>query len=136
MNNAKPKKNEGIPLYASKVAAGFPLPGDDLVERALDLNTLLIENPTATFFVRAEGDSMIGAGINSGDILIVDRSKAVSNGSIVVAALHGELIVKRVQKKGQKTFLVYENEAYAPLHVEGNDDCFVWGVVTSAITQF
>ena len=131
------KKDDTKPLlYTAKVAAGFPLQGDDSVERALDLNTLLIGNPTATFFVRAEGDSMEGSGINSGDILVVDRSLQVRDGAIVVAALFGELIVKRVKKKGPETLLVSDNKEYEPILVSGNDECHIWGTVTASITQF
>jgi DNA polymerase V len=124
------------PLYTAKVAAGFPLPGDDSVERALSLDSLLIENSTATFFVRAEGDSMEGIGIMSGDILVVDRSKPAVHGSVVVAALFGDLVVKRLQKKGEKTYLVSENEKYEPILLGENDDCHVWGVVIASVTRF
>ena len=82
-------KKQHSPLYASRPAAGFPAPGDDLVEKPLDLNDLLIDNPTATFFVRVAGDSMEGAKIFDGDVLVVDRSVAPTDGSIVVAAVYG-----------------------------------------------
>ena len=116
-------------LYATSPAAGFPAPGDDLVEKPLDLNDLLIDNPTATFFVRVEGDSMEGAKIFSGDILVVDRSVAATTGKIVVAAVYGEMVVKRLLITKTGTTLVSENEAYESIHVSNNDDCFIWGVV-------
>ncbi len=124
------------PLYASRPAAGFPAPGDDLVEKPLDLNDLLIDNPDATFFVRVEGDSMEGAGIFSGDILIVDRSIQAASGHIVVAAVYGEMVVKRLAREGDTLLLVSENAAYAPIRLNEAEDCFVWGVVTGSVRTF
>lgn len=120
-------------LYATRPAAGFPAPGDDLVEKPLDINDLLIDNPTATFFVKVEGDSMEGAKIFSGDILVVDRSVTPSSGTIVVAAVYGEMVVKRLLIKPDGTFLVSEKEGYEPIVVSNNDDCFVWGVVVGSV---
>jgi len=137
MPKKKEQNTDKAPLlYTAKAAAGFPLPGDDSVERALDLNALLIDNPTSTFFVRAEGNSMEGSGIISGDILVVDRSVEVKEGAIVVAALFGELVVKRIRKKGGATYLVSDNEAYEPILVSGTDECHIWGTVTASVTQF
>lgn len=125
-----------LPLYASHPAAGFPAPGDDMVEKSLNLNDLLITHPASTFFVRVEGDSMEGAGIFSGDILVVDRAVSVQSGSIVVAAVYGELVVKRYVVKLGRAVLLSENEAYAPITVADADDVFVWGVVTGSVRQF
>ena len=121
--------HQTAPLYASQPAAGFPAPGDDMVEKPLDLNDLLIDNPTATFFVRVSGDSMEGARIFDGDILVVDRSVTPEDGSIVVAAVFGEMVVKRLKKFPQKALLISENEAYAPIEIGDVDDIFIWGVV-------
>lgn len=120
------------PLYASQPAAGFPAPGDDMVEKPLDLNDLLVENPTATFFVRVSGDSMEGARIFDGDILVVDRSVTPLDSSIVVAAVFGELVVKRLRLYPHKAVLASENDAYAPIEITGADDIFIWGVVTGS----
>ncbi len=124
------------PLYSSQPAAGFPAPGDDLVERPLDLNDLLIENPTATFFVRVSGDSMEGAKIFAGDILVVDRGLTPSSGSIVVAAVYGELVVKRLQKTNKGMVLASENPDYEPIIVNEAEDCYIWGVVTGSARIF
>lgn len=124
------------PLYASRPAAGFPAPGDDLVEKPLDLNDLLIDNPTATFFVRVEGDSMEGAKIFSGDILVVDRSVPVSNGVIVVAAVYGEMVVKRLEVTASRTRLLSEQSGYEPIDIRDNEDCYVWGVVIGSVRVF
>jgi DNA polymerase V len=120
-------------LYATSPSAGFPAPGDDLVEKPLDINDLLIDNPTATFFVKVEGDSMEGAKIFSGDILVVDRSVTPVTGKIVVAAVYGEMVVKRLLIQPKGTFLMSEKEGYEPITVSNNDDCFVWGVVVGSV---
>ncbi len=124
------------PLFASRPAAGFPAPGDDEVERPLDLNDLLIDNPDATFFVRVEGDSMEGVGIFSGDILIVDRSVEPRSGHIVVAAVYGEMVVKRLRVAGTTLLLTSENDAYEPIMVNEAEDCCIWGVVTGSVRTF
>ncbi len=116
-------------LFASQPAAGFPAPGDDLVEAPLDLNDLLIDNPTATFFVRVSGDSMEGAKIFAGDVLVVDRSRAPVDGSIVVAAVYGELVVKRVRKTKAGIALMSEQVGYEPIEIGESEEVFVWGVV-------
>ena len=122
-----------LPLYSSKVPAGFPSPADDHMEGKLDLNTHLVKHPTATFFVKASGDSMIGAGIHDGDILVVDRSLEPRQSRIVIAAVDGQLTVKRLKKKGKKIFLVPENKKFRPIELNENNDVKVWGVVTSVI---
>ncbi len=121
------------PLFAGSVSAGFPSPADDYIEGKLDLNEYLIQHPAATFFVRADGDSMIDAGIHPGDILIVDRAIEPVDNSVVIAAVHGELTVKRIRKSGSKLFLVPENICYEPLEVTEEMDVEVWGVVTTVI---
>src|SRR3989338_5641404 len=120
-------------LYAARPAAGFPASGDGLVEKPLDINDLLIDNPTATVFVKVEGDSMEGAKIFSGDILVVDRSVTPTTGKIVVAAVYGEMVVKRLVIQSNGTFLMSEKEWYEPIVVSNNDDCFVWGVVVGSV---
>jgi DNA polymerase V len=138
---ARPKvAPQAIPLYASRPAAGFPAPGDDLVERVLDINDLVVKHPTATFFVRVEGDSMTGAGIFSGDVLVVDRSIDPKDGHIVVAAVNGELVVKRlsIERKGLRPLLrlISENDNYEPITVGDGEECFIWGVVVGSVRQF
>ncbi|KXJ41558.1 MAG: DNA polymerase V [Methylothermaceae bacteria B42] len=123
-----------LPLFSSKVAAGFPSPADDAVERALDLNELLIKRPAATFFVRVEGESMIGAGIYPNDILVVDRSLEPMPGRIVICALNGELAVKRLKSiENQRVILASENPDYPDIEVEEEVDFVIWGVVTNVV---
>ena len=121
------------PLYASRVQAGFPSPADDYIEDHLDLNTYLIKHPAATFFVRAEGQSMIGANIQSGDLLIVDRSIPATHGKIVIAAIQGELTVKRLYQQHNKVQLLPENSEFQPIDISENSDLVIWGVVTHII---
>ena len=121
-----------FPLYASRVPAGFPSPADDYVDKRLDLNDL-IERPAATFFVTVTGDSMTGASIHDGDLLIVDRSLEAGDGKIVIAAVNGELTVKRVSLKNGEAWLMPENPAYPPLLITEGLDCVIWGVVTRVI---
>jgi len=131
------QKNSGcqIPLYSSKVQAGFPSPADDYIEMHLDLNNHLIKHPASTFFVIASGDSMNGAGIQSGDMLIVDRSLEAGHGKIVIAAIDGELTVKRLSKQDGRVQLLPENDKYKPIDITHEQDLVIWGVVTHVIHQ-
>ena len=123
-----------IPLYANKISAGFPSPADDYLEMKLDLNTHLIKHPSATFFVKVSGDSMLHASIQSGDMLIVDRSIEPLDGKIVIAAIDGELTVKRLYKKNGQLKLLAENPKYKPIEITGQD-IIIWGVVTHVIHE-
>ncbi len=121
------------PLYASSVKAGFPAPAEDYAEERLDLNAHLIQHPSSTFFLRVSGDSMKDVGIFNGDLLVVDRSLQASDGKIVIAALNGELTVKRLKNDKEGVFLVAENAKYPPIEVQPGDDMHIWGVVTHTI---
>ena len=122
-----------LPLFAGKVAAGFPSPADDYVEKNLDLNEFLVQKPAATFFVRAQGESMLGAGIHPNDILVVDRSIDPVPGKIVICALNGELTVKRLQRDKGHWQLTAENPAYADIVLHDGLEMVIWGVVTNVI---
>lgn len=128
-----PVKEGFYPLFGTRISAGFPSPADDYIENSLDLNEHLIKHPAATFFVRVTGDSMIGAGINSGDILIVDRSVTAANNSIIVAVLNGEFTVKRLLRRGSVMLLFPENPAYEPVEIKSGSEFEVWGVVVYVI---
>lgn len=119
------------PLMLSSVRAGFPSPADDYIEKAVDLNDLLVRHPVATFYLRARGDSMEGAGIKDGAILIVDRSLTAADGDVVVAVVDGNLTVKRLRKDGKEYRLEAANARYMPIPL--TDDDMIWGVVTDAI---
>ncbi|MFU2208711.1 translesion error-prone DNA polymerase V autoproteolytic subunit [Solidesulfovibrio sp. C21] len=123
----------GLPLYLSTVPAGFPSPAEDYIDKKLDLNEQLVRHPAATFFVRVDGNSMRDARVASGDILVVDRAVEPRDGHIVIAALDGELTVKRLRRKNGQVLLVPENPDYAPVAVGPEASFEVWGVVTYII---
>ena len=124
-----------LPCYAS-VPAGFPSPADDHLEGRLDIHALLIRRPAATFFCTARGLSMRDAGINDGDLLVVDRSITPTDGDVVVANLDGGLTVKRLRKMGHHWGLASANPDYPTFAVNPDDGVLSWGVVTFAITSF
>ena len=126
-------REDMVPLYGNEVPAGFPSPADDYAEGVLDLNAHLVREPTATFFVRARGDSMIGAGIHDGDLLVVDRSLEATNGKVVIVSINGELTVKRLRKAKGRTWLTPENPDYPPIDFQEQDDTHLWGVVTNVV---
>ena len=124
-----------LPEVTSTVQAGFPSAADEYIDKQLDLNELIVKHPAATFFVKVQGDSMRGAGIHSGDILVVDRSIKPVNGKIVVAIINGEFTVKRLEICSQKVNLNAENPLYPQFVVDSNTDFQIWGVVTYVIHQ-
>ncbi|ABM62052.1 translesion error-prone DNA polymerase V autoproteolytic subunit [Halorhodospira halophila] len=120
------------PLFLERVAAGFPSPAQDYVDRALDLNELCIEHPAATYFVRAAGESMLGVGIHPGDVLVVDRALEARHRDIVIAAWQGELTVKRLELRPTLR-LVAENDAFPPIDIAEPEMLEIFGVVTFVI---
>ena len=122
-----------LPVFLGRLPAGFPSPADDYIEGKLDLNRHLIKHPAATFFVGVTGDSMTGAGIHSGDLLIVDRSLEAVDGNVIVAALDGDLTVKRLRTRDGTLSLVPENRGYQPIDITEQQSFEIWGVVTNVI---
>lgn len=121
-----------LPLFSDRVPCGFPSPAQDYVEQRIDLNKLVIRHPSSTYFVRAAGDSMNGAGIGSGDLLVVDSAKTAHHGDVVIAAVDGEFTVKRLQMH-PTVMLVPENPAYSPILVGGEESLDIFGVVTHVL---
>jgi DNA polymerase V len=121
-----------IPFFEDSVSAGFPSPATDYCEKTLDLNQLCIKRPAATYFVRAQGDSMLGAGIFSGDVLVVDRSLEARHGDVVIAELYGEFTVKKLELKPQLQ-LVPMNPEYRPVIIPEGAQLEIFGVVTTVI---
>ena len=121
-----PFANDGIP-------AGFPSPASDYLDLTIDLNRELVDNPDATFYARVKGNSMQDAGIQNGDVLVVDRSLTADNGDIVVAYLNGEFTVKRLRFAEETCFLLPANQDYPQTRINEGDDFRVWGVVTFVI---
>jgi DNA polymerase V len=124
------------PLFMTSVSAGFPSPAESYIEGHLDLNRYLIKHPVATFYVRVSGDSMAGAGIQPGSILVVDRAVEADDGDIVIARIGDELCVKRLRLSRGRVWLMPENDKYQPIEVIESMDFEVWGRVMHAISTF
>lgn len=131
---AEPTTHYSIPLYQSKIPAGFPSPAQDYVEQTLDLNELCIKRPAATYFVRVEGDSMIEAGIHPDDILVVDRSVTPQHGDVVIAQVNGEFTVKELALT-PTVQLIPRNKAYPPITFTDDAELALFGVVTNIVRQ-
>lgn len=115
-------------------ATGFGAAADDYAERGIDLNEQLVKNKPATFFMRVNGNAMIGAGIYNGDVVIVDRSLQARNGSVIIAVLNGEMLIRRLQVlENKKKFLVPETKKLGVIEITGEASFDVWGVVTYVI---
>ncbi|MGC6483339.1 MAG: LexA family protein [Synechococcus sp.] len=127
------RRRLAIPLAGERVAAGFPSPADDYVEVSIDLNEQLIRHPSSTFFLRVSGDSMTGAGIHDGDLLVVDRSLNPRPGRIVVAVLDGAFTLKRLMRDHNGLHLEAANPAYPRLDLHRCSDVQIWGVAVHVI---
>ena len=125
-----------LPLFGSKVTAGFPSPADDYVEGRLSLDEHLIQHKDSTFFVRARGNSMVDAHITDGDLLVVDKSLTPQFGDIVVAVVDGEFTVKYLIKRGDAVVLKPANARYKEFEFKEGQELQVWGVVTSTVKKF
>lgn len=123
------------PLFLSRVPAGFPSPADDYVETGLDLSEALIQNEEATFYVRVAGESMTGAGIHDGDVLVVDRSVEPSEGDVVIAVLGGELTVKRYVVRRGRPCLMPEADGHDPIPVREGQELRIWGVAQHVVHE-
>ena len=128
---------ETVPYILSRISAGFPSPADDYIENNLSISELLIKNQLSTFLMKASGESMIEAGINDGDVLVVDRSLEARSRDIVIAIFEGNLTVKRlIIKADGSAILNSENPLYKNILISEYTELEIWGVVTSAIHQF
>lgn len=114
-------------------ATGFGAAADDYAERGIDLNEHLIKNKPATYFMRVNGNAMIGAGIHNGDVVIVDRSLTAKSGKVVIAVLNGEMLIRRYEEQNRRIRLVPETKKLAPIDVDPAAAFFIWGVVTYVI---
>lgn len=126
-------KGTEIPYFEACVSAGFPSPADDYTELKLDLNKALIQNPTATFYVRVKGMSMQNAGILEGDMLVVDRSVNPSDNCIAICVINSEFTVKRLKKTKAGLSLLPENPDFKPIKITEDMDFSIWGVVTYVV---
>ncbi|MEP7338571.1 MAG: translesion error-prone DNA polymerase V autoproteolytic subunit [Acidobacteriota bacterium] len=119
----------------ASVPAGFPSPAADYLEESLDIGAHLVKRPKTTFFMRVDGDSMIDAGINDGDLLVIDRAERCGDGSIIVARIGDGFTVKRLRIIAGQAWLYPEHESYQPIAITEGDDFEVWGRVTHSITS-
>lgn len=124
-----------IPYIDGGVSAGFPSPAADFMETTIDLNTALSENPLATFYIKVNGNSMIDAGINDKDVLVVDRSLEPQNNKIAICCIDGEFTVKRIQVEKDCLYLMPENANYKPIKVTEENQLIIWGMVTYVIKK-
>ena len=132
-----PKKENGIGQWLAEegISAGFPSPADDFKETRISLDRELVKNKEATFYARVSGDSMTGAGLEDGDLLVIDRSLNPENGKIAVCLIDGNFTVKRIKKKENKLYLTPENIKYDPIEVKEGDELIIWGIVTYVVKK-
>jgi DNA polymerase V len=130
---SRDRPGDFVPLAGHSVPAGFPSPAEDYIDRALDFNELLIENPAATFAVKIAGESMTGAGMLPGDIAVINRARAPVSGCVVLALVDGDFTVKRYRVKEGLIVLQAENPAYPDIEIKDGTDFEVWGCVTAIV---
>ena len=137
LNFFVPKTDNGIGQWLAEegISAGFPSPADDFKEIRISLDKELVKNKEATFYARVSGDSMIGAGLNDGDLLVIDRSLNPENGKIAVCLVDGEFTVKRIKKEKNKLYLMPENKKYKPIELKEENELIIWGVVEYVIKK-
>lgn len=124
-----------IPFVKEGVSAGFPSPAADFMETSIDLNKELSDNPLATFYIKVKGNSMIDAGINDNDVLVVDRSLEPQNNKIAICFIDGEFTVKRILVEQDCLYLMPENSTYSPIKVTEENQLIIWGMVTYVIKK-
>lgn len=124
-----------IPFYSSGIKAGFPSPAADFDETKISLDKELVKNKEATFYAKASGDSMTGAGIDDGDIMVIDRSLEPKNNKIAVCVIDGEFTVKRIKKEKDSLYLMPENQSYNPIKITVENELIIWGIVTYVIKK-
>lgn len=127
------ESDQKIPFATEGVSAGFPSPAADFMETNIDLNKELSQNPLATFYIKVNGNSMIDAGINDKDVLVVDRSLDPQNNKIAICFIDGEFTVKRIQLEKDCLYLMPENKSYSPIKVTEENQLIIWGIVTYVI---
>jgi DNA polymerase V len=132
-----PKRENKIGQWLAEegISAGFPSPADDFKETRISLDKELVKNKEATFYARVNGDSMIGAGLEHGDLLVIDRSLNPENGKIAVCLIDGEFTVKRIKKEKSKLYLMPENKKYKTIELKEENELVIWGIVSYVIKK-
>ena len=133
----KPKKGDSLGqwLVEQGISAGFPSPADDFKEIRISLDKELVKNSESTFYARVSGDSMIEAGLDNGDLLIIDRSLEPENGKIAVCFIDGDFTVKRIIREKGKLYLKAENKKYKSIELKDENELIIWGVVEYVIKK-
>ena len=133
----KPKKSDSLGqwLVTQGISAGFPSPADDFKEIRISLDKELVKNKESTFFAKVSGDSMIDAGLDDGDLLVIDRSLNPENGKIAICIVDGEFTIKRIKKEKKKLFLVPENKKYEAIEIHEETRLMIWGIVKFVIKE-
>ena len=124
-----------IPFYLHKAGAGFPSPADDFKELRISIDQEVVKNEEATFYARVAGQSMQGAGLDDGDLLVIDRSKEPLDNAIAVCFIDGEFTVKRLKVEAECVYLMAENPNYSPIKVTEDNELIIWGVVTFVVKK-
>jgi len=124
-----------LPYVEQGISAGFPSPAEDFLDISIDLNKEFIKNPSATFYGRVKGNSMKDAGLENGDLLIIDKSLEPKNGKIAVCFIDGEFTVKRIKIEKKIVWLIAENKDYQPIMVTSENELLIWGIVTTVIKK-
>ena len=133
----KPKKGDSLGqwLVEQGISAGFPSPADDFKEIRISLDKELVKNKEATFYARVSGESMVEAGLDDGDLIVIDRSLSPENGKIAICFIDGDFTVKRIKKTNGKLFLLPENKKYKPIEIGEENELIIWGVVQYVIKK-
>ena len=132
-----PKKENGLGQWLAEegISAGFPSPADDFKETRISLDRELVKNKEATFYARVCGDSMVGAGLDDGDLLVIDRSLNPESGKIAICLVDGGFTVKRIKKEKNKFYLMSENKKYKPIELKEENELIIWGIVEYVIKK-
>ena len=133
--NPKKSNQLGQWLIEQGISAGFPSPADDFKEIRISLDKELVKNQESTFYARVSGDSMLGAGIDDGDLLVIDKSLSPENGKIAVCFIDGDFTVKRIVKEKGKLYLKAENKKYKSIELSEESELIVWGIVEYVIKK-
>lgn len=128
-------EDPGMPYFDAGISAGFPSPAEDFKQERLSLDSILVKNKLATFYARVSGQSMIGAGLDDNDLLVIDRSLEPANNKIAVCFLDGEFTVKRLKVVGEEVWLQPENPNYKPIKITEENNFVIWGIVTNVIKK-
>ena len=133
----KPKEGNSIGqwLIEQGISAGFPSPADDFKEIRISLDKELVKNKESTFYAKVSGDSMVDAGLDDGDLLVIDRSLSPENGKIAICFIDGDFTVKRIKKEKDKFYLIPENKNYKKIRIKNEDTLLIWGIVTYVIKK-